>query len=292
MDVYAALNEFATTLEPKINLFLTEVLPSVRLLAAAIMFVFVGYQVMKSFMGDGEKLGMMALVRPSLILATLVLYIPLVELLAEKPVELVNDIITEGTNSIGGAAPGTLHQRFGQKMMYTQNTGGVDGGGINDIVQVHPFLEFIHLIVFFIAAMAGGYILFRQLLVKTIYVMIGPFVIAFSLIVGNERAIVNWYQGLLSILLWLPILSIIQTIIILLPLETTELTGSDIVFTIAFQVVMIFMVFKVPRYANMLVTQGADMGSQAGNTIVGQIKSGPQTWWQNRQMMKSMKPGK
>ncbi|MBU3027530.1 hypothetical protein [Zobellia galactanivorans] len=288
MDFYAVLTDFESTLEPKILAFVDAILPSVRLLAVAIMVVFVGYHVIKSWLGENEKLDVSTLVRPCLILAALVLYTELVVLLIEKPVEIVNEIVLDGATKVGGATPGSM-KLFRDKMAYTQDTGGVDGGGVDDVIQLHPFLELIHLIVFFIASVAGGYILFRQLIVKCIYLIIGPFVLAFSLIVGNEKVIGSWYQGFISVLLWLPMLSIVQTIIILLPVETTSFSDSDIIFSMAMQVVMIFVVFKVPRYANILVGQGAEMGSQAGNTIMGQVKGFPMSVLNNRMMGRSMK---
>ncbi|UOB16670.1 hypothetical protein [Abyssalbus ytuae] len=289
MEFYDALTNFESTLEPKILSFVTHILPSIKLLAGVIMAVFVGYHVVKSFLGENEKLDVSTLVRPCLTLAAIVLYTQLVDLLIEKPVDIVNEIVIEGASSIGGGAPGSIQTQFRENITYTQDTGGVDGGGINDIIQVHPLLEFMHLIVFFIASISGGYILFRQLIVKCIYLMLGPFVLAFSLIVGNEKVIGSWFQGFISVLLWLPLLSIVQTIIILLPVETTEFSDSDIIFSMALQVVMIFIVFKVPRYANILVGQGSELGSQAGNTIVGQIKGLPMNYLNNKMMGRSLK---
>ncbi len=289
MDFYAALTQFETTLEPKIISFVDAILPSVRLFAGAIMIVFVGYHVIKSFLGENEKLDVSTLVRPCLTLAAIVLYTQLVDLLIEKPADILNDIVIDGASKVGGGAPGSIQTQFRDKITYTQGTGGADGGGVYDIIQVHPILEFMHLIVFFIASVAGGYILFRQLIVKCIYLMLGPFVLAFSLIVGNEKILGSWFQGFISVLLWLPMLSIVQTIIILLPIETTEFSNSDIIFSMALQVVMVFIVFKVPRYANILVGQGSDMGAQAGNTIIGQVKGIPSGYIQNKMMGRSMR---
>ncbi|MBL3658406.1 hypothetical protein [Fulvivirga sediminis] len=289
MDFYAALTNFESTLEPKILMFVEAILPSVKMLAGVIMVIFVGYHVIKSWLGENEKLDVATLVRPCLTLAAIVLYTELVDLLIQEPISMINEIVVDGASKVGGGAPGSMQTEFRDKITYTQDAGGVDGGGIYDIIQVHPFLEFIHLIVFFIASIAGGYILFRQLIVKCIYLMIGPFALAFSLIVGNEKVLGSWFQGFISVLLWLPMLSIVQTIIILLPLETTEFSNSDIIFSMALQVVMIFIVFKVPRYANILVGQGSDLGSQAGNTILGQVKGLPNQLINNKLMGKSMR---
>lgn len=289
MEFYAALAEFESTLQPKIISFVEAVLPSVRLLAAVIMVIYVGYHVIKSWLGENEKLDVSTLIRPCLTLAAIVLYTELSEMLIIKPIGIVNEIIIEGAGDVGGGAPGSIQNEFRDKITYTQDTGGADGGGIYDIIQVHPFLEFIHLIVFFIASVAGGYILFRQLIVKSLYLILGPFALAFSLIVGNEKVIVSWFQGFVSVLLWLPILSILQTIIILLPIESTEFSDSDIIFSMALQVVMIFVIFKIPRYANILVGQGSEFGSQAGNTIIGQVKGYPMNMLNNKMMGRSMR---
>lgn len=289
MDFYAALTNFESTLEPKIREFVETILPSVILLASVIMVVFVGYHVIKSFLGENEKLDVATLVRPCLTLAALALYTDLVDLLIINPINIVNEIVIDGANQVGGGAPGSLHTQFRDKITYTQDTGGAEGGGINDIIQVHPVLEFIHLMVFFIASVAGGYILFRQLIVKCIYLMIGPLALAFSLIVGNEKVIGSWFQGFISVLLWLPMLSIVQTIIILLPLETTPFSNTDILFTMALQIVMVFVVFKVPRYANILVGQGSELASQAGNTLPGQFKGLPMTYLSSKMTGRSVK---
>lgn len=266
MEFYAALNDFEATLRPRILEFVQEILPQVAIFAGVITIIFVGYKVVKSFLGENERLDPSTLVRPCLTLAALVLYTQLVTLLIERPIGLVNNIIEAGSTSVGGAAPGdyTLMRDI---MTHSQDTGGDDGGGVYDIIQVHPILELMHIIVFFIASVAGGYILFRQLIVKSIYLIIGPFALAFSLVVGNEQVLNKWFQGFVSVLLWLPILSIIQTILILIPIQTTEFDASDIIFSMALQVVMIFCVFKVPQYANILVVQGTSMGQQYGESI-------------------------
>jgi len=284
MDFYSALNNFESLLEPQLVNFVDLILPNVSLFAAVIVAVYVAYKVIKSFLGEGERLDAATLVRPCLILASLVLYNSLVDLLIDTPVNIVNEIIAEGATSVTGATPGDL-KGMRDKMTYFQSTGGPDGGGIMDIVQVHPFFEFIHMLLYFCASVAGGYILFRQLVVKSIYLLIGPFALAFSLIVGNEKVVNSWFQGYLSVLLWLPILSIVQTIILLMPVETTNFNGEDMIFSIAIQVVMIFVVFQVPKYANILVAQGSEMGSQYGQGI----KSEMQSIRNNRAMSKSMR---
>lgn len=282
-NVYAALEQFDNILRPRINDFITTMLPNIGLFAAVIMLVFVGYKVVKSFLGENEKLDTSTLVRPCLTLAALVLYSDLVDLLIETPITLVNDIVVDAI----GIDPTNLNALKDQ-LTHTQDSGGSDGGGIFDIIQLHDFLEFFHLAIFFIGSIAGGYILFRQLIVKTIYLILGPFALAFSLIVGNERVLNNWFQGYVSVLLWLPVFSIMQGIMLEIPVTTTNFEPEDIIFSLVVQVVMIFSILKVPQFANILVAQGASMGQQYGEGM----KQRAESIVNNRSMQKSMKGGK
>ena len=109
--------------------------------------------------------------------------------------------------------------------------------------------------------------MFRQLIIKSLYLIIGPFALALSLISGNEGVLAIWFQGYFSILLWLPILSIVRTIILIIPLDEVELVSIDMIFSLAFQVLLVLTVFKIPTYANILVAQGSSMGGDLGKTF-------------------------
>ncbi len=273
-DFYDVITTFEAALRNAQVTFIDNILPAVGLFAGVIVSIYIGYKVMRSWTGESEKLDAATLLRPCLILASLALYRPLVTLLMETPIGIVNDIILAGADATTGIPRANFAQTIQNTLTFSQTTGGPDGGGINDVLQVHPFLEFINLFVFFLAYIAGGYILFRQLIVKTIYFMLGPFALAFSLIVGNERTITGWFQGYISVLLWLPVLSLIQTIIALIPLQDPNnlFSTKDVVFSMVVQIVMVLAVLKVPQYANILVTQGSSMGQQSGGTMSSMMK--------------------
>ncbi|KAA1242584.1 hypothetical protein [Aquimarina sp. RZ0] len=278
-NFYIVLTDFENKLRPAINAFLDEILPLVIMFAGVITTIYLGYKVIRSWTGENEKLDAATLLRPCLILAALALYKPLVILLIEKPVEYVNEIVLTGAERATSKPRANFRKEVRDILTFQQNTGGPGGGGVKDLLQVHPVLEFFHLFVFFFAFIAGGYILFKQLIVKTIYLVVGPFALAFSLIVGNERTVISWFQGFFSVLLWLPILSILQTIMMLIPLQdpANAFTGKDIIFSFVLQIVMVLIILKTPQYANILVAQGSSIGQQAGGTLTSMIKNIPQT---------------
>ncbi len=263
MNLYEALEKFELILKPNIESFINSSLPTARILAAAIMLIFIGYKVMRYMSNPEDKINPETLVRPILTLMAMVLYIELVKLLLFDPVELVTDIIQYSVQQVTKKDIIQLNDIFHEKITHVQNT-GADGNGVYDILQVNPFLEVIHIIIFFISSVVGGYILFKQLILKYIYYVLGVFILPFSLIVGNQKIVSKWFFSFLSVLLWTPVLSIIKVIIVLIPLDTTEF--SNILLSIAFQVLMITMVLKVPQFANLLVSfeEGNNIGSRPG----------------------------
>lgn len=62
---------------------------------------------------------------------------------------------------------------------------------------------------------------------------------------------------------------ILKVIIVLLPVGNTEFT--NVLLSVAFQVIMIFMVLKVPQFANLLVDpeSGNRFSNKAGSFLKG-----------------------
>ena len=266
MDVYAVLTEFGTALDDKLVGFIDTIMPDVQAFTAVIMVVYVAVKVVTSLISGSAKLDYTVLLRPCLTLAALSMYSFLVLNLIIEPTNHITAIIEE---ALGVTSSNLSSMR--DTMEFSQSSGGADGSGVLGVVSLHGALEFLHMIIFFLSSIAGGYVLFRQLIEKSLYLMLGPFAIALSLIIGNHQVLSKWYQGYFAVMLWLPILSIVQAIIILLPVETTELSATDIMFSVAIQVVMIFTVFKVPQYADILVAQGSGRGANLGQRFKSEL---------------------
>lgn len=263
MTIDEILNQYRSILQTRFDLFINESRPYVLLIAVTFTFVFVGYKVMRAMSDPDEKIGRDTLLRPILTLMAITLYIPLVKLLLFDTVDILSAIVKQGAYSVTGRSPGDFEKAFQTAITHVQGT-GADGNGVYDVLQINPFLELFHIVIYFIASVVGGYILLRQLLMIFLYYVLGIFVLLFSLIVSNERILKAWFFGFLSILLWEPILMILKVMIVLLPVGTTEFT--NVLLSIAFQLVMIFMILKVPQFANLLVD------SEAGNNF--SIKAG------------------
>ncbi|WP_162800927.1 hypothetical protein [Chryseobacterium sp. KLBC 52] len=268
MTIQEILNQYRSILQGRIDLFINESRPYVLLMAVTLTFVFVGYKVMKAMSDPDEKMGRDALLRPILTLMAITLYIPLVKLLLFDTVDIVSEIVKHGAYRVTGRSPADFEQAFQSGITHVQGT-GADGNGVYDLLQVNPFLEFIHIIIYFVASVVGGYILMRQLLMIFIYYILGMFALPFSLIISNERILKSWFFGFLSILLWEPILTIMKVIIVLLPVGNTAFT--NVLLSVAFQVIMILMILKVPQFANLLVDpeSGNRFSNKAGSVLRG-----------------------
>ncbi|MBQ4820586.1 hypothetical protein [Aquimarina sp. MMG016] len=247
--------------------YISEIINYAYALAAVIMIILVGSKVMKYMVNPSSNLDPFVLVRPVLVLAALSLYQPLVENLLVVPTNIVIDITEEAAVKVTRSSNIVdFNNRFQLSMENVQSTGGA-GAGIYDILQVNPFLELIHLIILFISSIVAGYILLRQLILKSIYFILGVFVLPFSLIPGNQDIIKKWFLGFLSVLLWIPILNILKTIIVIIN-NNLGSGFSNVLLSTALQVVMIFAVLKVPQYANILVASGNETDSNFGSGII------------------------
>lgn len=253
------------------NLFvyIDQIIIYVQILASIFMAILVGTKVMSYFANPAGNFDAYILVRPILILIALVLYNPLINYLLLEPVELVTLITEEGGRSVTGALDGAAFEGFYEDTMTTvqdtsTNEDGSQGDGVYDILQLNPFLEFLHLLLFLAARVVAAYILLRQLIYKGIYLVLGVFVLPFSLIPGNSDVVKKWFFGFLSVLLWLPVLKVLQTIIILIGRSTGsgDLFDVDALLSIALQLLMVIAILRVPSYANYMVTAGSGSGGR------------------------------
>lgn len=268
MTIHEILNQYRSILNTRFDLFINESKPYILLITVTFTFIFIGYKVMKSMADPDEKIGRDTLLRPVLTLMAVTLYIPLVKLFLFDTVNILTDIIKQGAYRVTGRSPAAFDQTFQRAITHVQGT-GADGNGVYDILQINPFLELFHIIIYFIASVVDGYMLLRQLLMIFIYYVLGIFVLPFSLVISNERVLKSWFFGFLSVLLWEPILTIMKVIIILLPVESTEFT--NVLLSVAFQIIMILMILKVPQFANLLVDpeSGNRFGNRTGSVLKG-----------------------
>ncbi len=268
MTIHEILNQYRSILNTRFDLFINESKPYILLITVTFTFIFIGYKVMKSMADPDEKIGRDTLLRPVLTLMAVTLYIPLVKLFLFDTVNILTDIIKQGAYRVTGRSPAAFDQAFQRAITHVQGT-GADGNGVYDILQINPFLELFHIIIYFIASVVDGYMLLRQLLMIFIYYVLGIFVLPFSLVISNERVLKSWFFGFLSVLLWEPILTIMKVIIILLPVESTEFT--NVLLSVAFQIIMILMILKVPQFANLLVDpeSGNRFGNRTGSVLKG-----------------------
>lgn len=246
-----------------------------QIIASIFMAILVGSKVMSYFANPGGNFDPYVLVRPILILAALVLYQPLIDFLLIEPVNLITGITEQGALSVTGAIDSQNFEEYFENAITniedtSVNDDGSQGDGVYDFLQLNSGLEFLHLIIFFVARVVAAYILLRQLIYKGIYLVLGIFVLPFSLIPGNSDVVKKWFFGFLAVLLWLPVLKILQTIIILIgqsagigqPGGSMFSNAADILVSIALQVLMVIAVFRTPNYANFMVTAGSGSGSR------------------------------
>ena len=234
------------------------------LLAAILMIILVGTKVATYFANPTKEIDPYILVKPILVLMALSLYQPLVNLLLFYP----SDIITDITEDAGIHITGLPNKDEFNSAFYSAITNvpenSTDEDSTNDfysIISSIPFLEGIHIVIYFIASCVTAYILIRQLLLQAFYYILGMLVLPFSLIPGNEEILKRWFFNFLSVLLWIPMLRMVQTIMILInmvDLRQGGVTIVEVMFPVVLQIVMIFFILHVPTYANLLVSGAGD----------------------------------
>lgn len=266
MTMFDLIDSLQGVLDTYIESFMTSILPTASAVAAIIASIFIAVKVFKLFVSGSERIEPSSLIRPCLTLGAIAGYDMLLEVLVENPIEGITNRIcaAAGYTDIYDSA---FVNAVRDVVSHAQTTGGVDGGGIMDLLQVNPFLELLHLIIFLAATSAAACVVFKQLIVKAMYFIIGPFALALSLIPGNEQVANKWFQSYLGVLLWMPVLAIVQSIIVQLNITNEELDGADIIFSVVVQIVMIMTILQVPKYAEILVAQGSGMGGNVGNRL-------------------------
>lgn len=244
-----------------VNGLVSHILPYCYILATIIMVVLVGTKVVTYFMNPSGNMDPYVLVKPILVLVALSLYQPLVELLMIKPVNAITSITESAAmRTVGITNMDNFLDIVDAQLTAVQDaaTGDNDTVSIYDILQLSTFLEVIHLLIQFLALVVTGYVLMRQVLLKAIYFILGVLILPLSLIPSNFDVLKQWFFGFLSVLLWIPILRIFQTIIVLIHQAPIDGGFTQPLYSVVLQIVMIFFLFQVPKYANFLVTGSGD----------------------------------
>lgn len=220
--------------------------------AGILVLIFIVYKVVLNMVNPEKGLDPYIVVRPCLILAGLVLYNPLVELFMLTPMKLLTDIIKQSILDLSGLDITGFDGRFNSAMTRTDDR-------LYDVLQINPFMELLHLLVYFVGSFIATYMLIKQSLTLAIYYVMGYFSVMFSLIPGNEKSFTNWALSFLAILLWEPFIFILKYLILLTRVDSQSFTSFFVV--VAVQVSSIFLFFKVPRFCEFLINGGSPLGS-------------------------------
>ncbi|WP_378188147.1 hypothetical protein ACE939_06850 [Aquimarina sp. W85] len=248
-----------------INKYVEYLTTYAHMLAAIIMIIFVGSKVILYFVNPSGNFDPYVLVKPILILAAIALYQPLVEFLLVKPVNIITQIVDQGALYVtNNGNIDNLNSTFEDSMSHIEdsstNEDGTEGDGIYAITSVSENLELLHLIIYFVATCVTAFMLFKQLIYKAIYFILGIFVLPLSLAPGNQEILKKWFYGFISTLLWIPIISILKVILVIVQRNAQGGFGN-ILFSVALQLVMIITILSVPKFANLLVSTGSDIST-------------------------------
>lgn len=264
--------------------YVDQIMIYASILAGIFMVLFVGVKVATYFANPSKDLDPYVLVRPILIVCTLLLYKPLVKHLLMEPTYLVEDISEAVARRVTGTtSKDSFEGVFMRNMAYmswTQADEGEDSGegeqeyGVGDFLAMSTGFEFIHLLIVIIARFVAFYLMIKQVILKGIYYVLGVLVLPFSLVPGNEEILKKWFFGFLAVLLWIPVLRIMQTMMILMRKGVGEglvegtsaggnVWGMGGFLELILQISMIFFIIQVPKYANLMVG-GSGEASDAG----------------------------
>lgn len=221
-------------------------------LTGILVLIFIVYKVTLYMINPEKGLDPYILIRPCLILAGVVLYNPLVELFLLTPMNILGEIIRESILNLSGIDATGFDGRFNSSMTRTDDR-------LYDVLQINPFMELIHLLIYFVGSFIATYMLIKQALSIAIYYIMGYFSIIFSLVPGNEKSFTNWSLSFLAILLWEPFIYILKYLVILTKIETVSFTSFFVI--LAVQISSIFLFLKVPKFCEFLINGGSPLGS-------------------------------
>lgn len=247
----------------KINLFLGVLHSQMAIITATLFIIYVVYKVLNYFANIDKGLDPYTLVRPCIILACVVLYKPLVEIVLIVPVKLIGDVIIDTILQVYGGDITQFNDKFVSGMHRVSDD-------TFTVLQVNPILELFHLVLYFVGGFIANYMLIRQLVTLGVYHILGYFSMIFSLIPGNENSIKNWILTYIAVLLWRPVIYMIKYLTILTNIDSESF--SSFLTIIAIQISIVFMIFKVPKFCEFLVNGGSPLGSPIGGSPIQNAK--------------------
>ena len=263
MDFDQYLLQLSAEFTTRINSFLAVLHTRIVPIIGVLLLIYIASKILHYYSNIEKGLDPLIIIRPCIILAVVVLYGPLVNLVLIQPTQLINQLITETILHVSGGDITAFNSSFFNTMRTVDNQ-------IFDALQLNPFLELIHLILYFIAGFIANYMLLRQVINLAIYHVLGYFAVIFSLIPGNENAFKTWVFTYLAILLWAPFIFIIKFLAILTRIDSTSF-GSFLA-VIAIQIALIFLFTKVPAFCEALVSTGNPISSPLSGSPIDKVR--------------------
>ncbi len=244
--------------------FFQDVSAGCATLAAAISCFVISVKIIEVWLDIGSsKTFAKALIRPLLTIAALIFIQDheVFEFIATDFINvLVKGIVNEGAQAV--IQPGDNQwELIGRGL--TNDFFGNDSNSTNsadvrkDYMYSNWFFEFLFLILDIVLVCVMAYLEVKQMILELIYGSMAPFILVLALLPGNEKTLEKWFFQYLSVLLWVPIMTIIRMISSVLP--AMRVSDLDIIFLLAAKLVILFAMFKIHIYAGMLVTKGSDI---------------------------------
>ena len=260
------IGEMTVRFVKNLDLLIGELNAYISLFAGALIFIFVGYKVALYMLNPDKGLDPFVLVRPCLILIGIVLYKELVELFMITPMDVLAKAIEHAVDVVldPSAEPGTLDDKYKAVIEQTDEN-------LYDVLQVHPIMEGIHLVIFFVGSLVASYMLLKQALTIAIYYIMGYFSLLFSLIPGNEKSFYNWSLSFLALLLWRPFIVLLKFIVHLTKLDAENAHTWWVV--MAVQIATITLFLKIPQFCEFLINGGSPLGSPHAGGGIGAMKT-------------------
>lgn len=240
--------------------------PFMSTFAAILVSIFIVYKVILYMTNPDKGLDPYVIIRPCLILAGIIWYKELVDLLMIRPMGLLSDIIEISILEVTQMDINEFNTRFDSSMTTTDPF-------TYDIIQITFYMEMIHLLIYFVGSFVASYMLIRQALTIAIYYITGYFSLILSLIPGNDKSFFNWGLTFLAVLLWSPLIMILKYVIIITRIYEDEVTFQSIFVIIAIQISSIFLFLKVPRFCEFLINGGSPLNSPFASGAASSIKT-------------------
>ncbi|MDB9836025.1 hypothetical protein OAC51_03880 [Flavobacteriaceae bacterium] len=281
------LVELSESFTLKINLFLRVLHGRMAPIIAVLVLIYIASKVLSYFSNLEKGLDPWVIVKPCVILAIIILYGPLIDFVLIKPTTFINRIVQHSIIDVSGGDITAFKSNFRSAMSATDTN-------TFTALQINETLEFVHLIIYFIASFIANYMLLRQVINLAIYHVFGYFSLMFSLIPGNENSFKTWVLSYLAILLWAPFIFLIKYLAILTKIGVESF--QSFVAVVAIQISLIFLFFKVPAFCEGLVNTGnpnqsptADSPMSGLGSVAGGLKKGVQGMAKIARTVKSKK---